>query len=102
MVECVEECEFIRFDGIKKFRCGFYDEDLKAIMLHDDEICFTRCDECLKNGDVPKELKLETIREHIGHINDDFYAFKSSFEEKMVLVFELLQKLEEEREEKRV
>lgn len=98
-MSCVKECEFIRFDGRKNFRCEFYDRDLQVTLSH-DELCILRCDECWENGDVPKVSKLSVIREHVGHTNDKFYAFKQKFEETMISILELLQKLEDGHEEK--
>jgi len=98
-MECVKGCEFIRFDGIKKFRCEYYGKDLQIFTKMTDEICILRCDECIENG-IPKVSRLATIRENIGQTNGEFYAFKQKFEETMVSILELLQKLEDNHEEK--
>jgi len=98
-VNCVEECEFLKFkDG--NFWCEYYDSELKYYLQEAmGDLKIVRCDKCLeekKIGSNTIQEKVKKLKYRIGLIMDSFYSFKDDIESEMTELYRILKDLEEE------
>jgi len=97
--ECVESCEFLRFNR-GKFHCKFYKDNLISKEI-DSKVHIFRCNDCEEEGLIGTNTIEENIRklkERVGLTMDSFYSFKDDIESEVTEIFRILKGMEDKNE----
>ena len=98
-MECVEGCEFLRFEK-KYFVCKYYEQILdteRNLETSPITIHVKRCKKCIEDnviGENEEEYKMGKIRKHLGWLGDNFYSFKDEFESSLTEMYRIIKKVE--------